>query len=308
MRHRPIRRVMLTVPPAPGIRPSANSGRPSTASGWQLTRPQKAAISSPLPCTWPWISARHAGPSRSVISASASAGLCRVRARCAVAGSANVPNSARSPPLQNDGPLPASTTSRIDGSRRATSSASSSAARASVENALCRATRLNLIVNRSSTRCATTGSERSGTVAGPRSVSQRANSVPDCSVEYASDSVTTPANVDPAGSSARSTSSHTADACGHRATRAAMSATAASTEFTVTARASSQVRSVSENVASSAEVAATSSPSATRTCFTSTSLSAPACRACRYRCAEAAPRTTATAGTCSARVARAASR
>lgn len=39
-------------------------------------------------------------------------------------------------PLQNDGPLPDSTTSLIDGSSRATSNASSSAARASVENAL----------------------------------------------------------------------------------------------------------------------------------------------------------------------------
>ena len=45
-------------------------------------------------------------------------------------GRRSVPNSARSPPLQNDGPLPDSTTSVTEGSRRATSSASSSAARA----------------------------------------------------------------------------------------------------------------------------------------------------------------------------------
>ncbi len=59
-------------------------------------------------------------PSRAVSSSSTSAGLCRVRARWALAGSANVPNSARSPPLQNDAPLPTSTTSSTDGSRRAT--------------------------------------------------------------------------------------------------------------------------------------------------------------------------------------------
>lgn len=48
-------------------------------------------------------------------------------------------------PLQNDGPLPLNTIAVTDGSSRATLNASRSAARASVENALCRCGRLNRI-------------------------------------------------------------------------------------------------------------------------------------------------------------------
>ena len=167
VRHRPMRRVMLTVPPAPGIRPRLSSGRPSTASGRACTHPQNAAISSPLPSTWPCTSARQSRPSRAVSSSSTSAGLCRVRARCALAGSAKVPNSARSPPLQNDGPLPRQHDLGDRRVERATSSASSSAARASVENALCRCGRLNRTCRRSPSRSACTGSGMSGTVRGP---------------------------------------------------------------------------------------------------------------------------------------------
>ena len=210
-----------------------------------------------------------------------------------------MPNSARSPPLQNDRPLPVSTTSVIDGSRRATSSASSSAARMSVENALCRCGRLNRTCRRSPSRSACTGSGMSGTVAGPRSASQRANSGPDCSVEYASDSVMTPARVGPAGSIERSTSSQTAAACGQRWHRSVSSASASDTDATVMARRSSVSSSVSVKVASSeGDPTAMTTPPASS--VTSTSLSAPACTACRYRCAAVAPRTRSTADTCSA--------
>jgi hypothetical protein len=50
VRQRPIRRVTLTVPPAPGSRPKLSSGNPNTASGREITRPQNAAISNPLAC------------------------------------------------------------------------------------------------------------------------------------------------------------------------------------------------------------------------------------------------------------------
>ena len=62
-------------------------------------------------------------------------------------GSAKVPNSARSPPLQKDGPFPARTTSVTVSSSSATASASNSSARASVLNALWRSGRLNRIRN-----------------------------------------------------------------------------------------------------------------------------------------------------------------
>ena len=83
-------------------------------------------------------------------------------------------------------------TSSTDGSWRAISRASSSAARASLEKALCRAGRLNRMCSVLPSRSATTGSGRTGAVAGPRCCSHAANSPPDCSVEYASDSVIDP--------------------------------------------------------------------------------------------------------------------
>ena len=139
---------MLTVPPAPGIRPSASSGRPSVASGaaHHVTAERRHLQAAAEHLTVHLGAARRAQPR--VSSSSASAGLCRVRARCALAGSTKVPNSARSPPLQNDSPLPPSTTSVTPGSTRATVKASSSAARASVENALWRCGRLNRDVQR----------------------------------------------------------------------------------------------------------------------------------------------------------------
>ena len=137
-----MRRVMLTVPPAPGsIRGSVPAAR-TPCPDWPA--PARSTRPSPVRCPAPGRAPRRG------TGAQACGQLVERQRRavpgageCALAGSANVPNSARSPPLQKDGPLPDSTTSSMDGSRRATSSASSSAARASVENALCRCGRLN---------------------------------------------------------------------------------------------------------------------------------------------------------------------
>lgn len=86
-------------------------------------------------------------------------------------------------PLQNDGPLPLNTIPVTDGSSCATASASSNAARVPVQKALCRSGRLKLIRRMSPSRCTVTGLTLSGTRAGPRCASQRANSGPDCNVE-----------------------------------------------------------------------------------------------------------------------------
>ena len=122
-----MRRVMLTVPPAPGNQAEAEL-RQSEACvrRCDCTRPQNAAISSPLPSTWPCTSARHAlTRAGAVSSSSTSAGLCRVRARCALAGSAKRAElgeiAAAAEGWAVAGQAPRSVT---DGSTRATSSAS----------------------------------------------------------------------------------------------------------------------------------------------------------------------------------------
>ena len=51
MRRRPMRRGRLTVPPAPGMRPSRTSGSEMRVSGVATTRPAKAASSIPEPAT-----------------------------------------------------------------------------------------------------------------------------------------------------------------------------------------------------------------------------------------------------------------
>src|SRR5581483_3097405 len=48
-RSRPIRRGRLTVPPAPGTRPMATSGRRNVVSGRAMTRPANAGNSVPAP-------------------------------------------------------------------------------------------------------------------------------------------------------------------------------------------------------------------------------------------------------------------
>ena len=63
-------------------------------------------------------------------------GAPRERTACAVAGSGEVPNSSRSPPLQNAAPAPSSTISAIETSSSASASASASASRIAEENAL----------------------------------------------------------------------------------------------------------------------------------------------------------------------------
>ena len=49
VRWRPMRSVMLTVPPAPGIRPMATSGRVKVVAGSATTRAAKAGSSTPAP-------------------------------------------------------------------------------------------------------------------------------------------------------------------------------------------------------------------------------------------------------------------
>ncbi len=124
VRSSPIRRGMLTVPPAPGTRPIATSGSRNVASAAATTRPAKAGSSTPAPTQAPWTLA----VTRSATAARAAATLRSTRMRWAVAGSGVVPNSVRSPPLQNDGPSPSSTTRRT-GSAAATARPSSRASR-----------------------------------------------------------------------------------------------------------------------------------------------------------------------------------
>jgi hypothetical protein len=53
VRHGPILRGMLTVPPAPGIRPMATSGSRNVVPGRAMTRPANAEISMPAPTQAP---------------------------------------------------------------------------------------------------------------------------------------------------------------------------------------------------------------------------------------------------------------
>ena len=85
------------------------------------------------------------------------------------------------------------------------------------------------------------------------------------SVEYASDSVITPARVVPSGSIARSTSSHTALECGQRLQRCVSSASASGTESTVTTRRSAHGSSVSVKVAALSQYSFDNGPKATIT-------------------------------------------
>ena len=102
VRWRPMRRGRLTVPPAPGTRPSATSGSWKKAPGSATTRRQKAGSSAPAPTQAPCTRAS----TRSATRASSAAALRVERIACAVAGSGSVPNSSRSPPLQKLGPAP----------------------------------------------------------------------------------------------------------------------------------------------------------------------------------------------------------
>ena len=70
------------------------------------------------PCTW--------AVTRSATASMARPALCRIRTRCAVAGSGREPNSSRSPPAQNAGPSPRRWTSVIESSSDASWKASTS--------------------------------------------------------------------------------------------------------------------------------------------------------------------------------------
>ncbi len=168
------------MPPAPGVRPRPTSGREITVSGRATTRPAKAASSMPAPMQAPWRRASTRGPS----SARSRAGLRVRRIRWAVAGSGSVPNSARSPPLQNDGPAPSSTTRSIEGSAEATSSASTSWSRSAVFTALCRLGRDNVTCSSAPLLSTTTAGPASDPGPPPGAVArQRANSEPAWSIE-----------------------------------------------------------------------------------------------------------------------------
>ena len=109
---RPIRLGRLTVPPAPGMSPRWTSGREMRADGAATTRWAKAASSIPEPTVAPWM--------RTVVLSATSA-MARPAFRCKrtrwpVTGSGRDPNSSRSPPLQNESPVPAITTEVIEGS------------------------------------------------------------------------------------------------------------------------------------------------------------------------------------------------
>ena len=196
VRQRPIRRVMLTVPPAPGIRPRLSSGRPSVAPGRHTTRAaerrhlQAAAEHLTVHLgaarrTQPCGSARRA---RAPGCAGCGPGArwrgrrrCRTprdRLRCRMMGRCR-----RAPPRSTPGSTRA-TVKRLEQCRPGVGGE--------------RVVPLRSVESRRAGCCRRgarrTGSGISGTRAGPRSVSQRANSGPDCNVEYASDSVITPAS------------------------------------------------------------------------------------------------------------------
>lgn len=154
VRSRPIRTGRLAVPPAPGISPIPTSGNRITVSGAASTRPANAASSIPAPTQAPCRCAVTRGPH----SWSSAAGLRRTRSRWAWAGSRDVPNSARSPPLQNAAPFPYRSTCAIDGSATATCSASHRASRVRASNALRTHGRSKVMASRSPSRHSRTGS------------------------------------------------------------------------------------------------------------------------------------------------------
>jgi trimeric autotransporter adhesin len=118
------------------------------------------------------------------------------RTRKAATRSFAVPNSSRSPPLQKAGPAPLSATDSTASSASATSSASSSASRSPALNALRRAGSLSTIESRLPSRLTSTGEAGGWRWRGaPRPASQRANSGPPSSSEYAAASAARPSAV-----------------------------------------------------------------------------------------------------------------
>ena len=124
-RARPIRRGIPTVPPAPGTRPNADLGQAEERVGRGDDPPGERRQLDPRAQARP-VRVHDDAIGAQVDPAGGMAGQPhRVRGR----GVADVPNSSRSPPLQNDGPAPASSTELDGGSATATASASTSASR-----------------------------------------------------------------------------------------------------------------------------------------------------------------------------------
>ena len=246
---------MLAVPPAPGTSPSASSGRAMTVSGAATTWCASAGTSMPAPMHAPW----RCTWSRSAIWWARRAGLRVRRVTWAVAGSGNDPNSARSPPLQNDGPLPARCTAAIVSSAAARVSASASPSRSAAVTALWRRGRLSVTCRSSPTRSTSTGGSRSGgSPPSSRELRHAANSGPACSVEYTADSAARPSSIG-RRSLARSRTASDAAATGKRAT---CSTSAASI--------GSSAPSSTSYGAGSTPATSTSSPSTTPTMTTGT--------------------------------------
>ena len=111
--------------PAPGTKPMATSGSRNVASERATTVDANAGSSTPAPTHGPWTKACTLGARR----ARWMPALRVVRTTWAAAGSAAVPNSSRSPPLQNAGPSPLSTTRSTDGSTAPSWSAATSSSR-----------------------------------------------------------------------------------------------------------------------------------------------------------------------------------
>ena len=80
-----------------------------------------------------------------------------MRTRWAVAGSGKVPNSSRSPPLQNEGPAPSTWSSTTEGSATTVRRAATSSSRIAAPNALCTVGRLSVMRTRAPSRATMTG-------------------------------------------------------------------------------------------------------------------------------------------------------
>ena len=139
VRHRPMRRVTLTVPPAPGISPRLSSGRPSTESRMRLNPSAERGHLQPA--------AQHLAVHPRPAVAAQPGGELVEHQRRAVPDAGEV-RAGRVGERAELGEVAAAAERRAVAGQdhlvdrrveRATSRASSSAARASLENALCRA-------------------------------------------------------------------------------------------------------------------------------------------------------------------------
>ena len=138
-----MRRGMLTVPPAPGISPKPTSGSAKILSGLALIRPANAGSSMPAPIHAPCTCTQVF----SVRLAIKLAGLRVRRVRWANAASLACPNSVKSPPAQNEEPLPLINICSTELSAAANCRAVANSSRMADENALCFSGRLRVRVS-----------------------------------------------------------------------------------------------------------------------------------------------------------------